>query len=146
MNKINFCKVTKISFVCFSALLVIFALVLFCQSIEVYNDGWGTDFSTNEDLLIGLIVSAIIFTYSLVKLISKKEESSLVSTKYLSMSIGATLVSLYSFGKFFKTLAKALSKGQEFVFADNQVYLYLGIVACALVVYAVFKYLDKKEA
>ncbi len=146
MKKINPSFVAKLSFVCFSSLLVIASLILYCQSMAVYDDGWGTDFSANEDLLIGLIVSAIIFTYSLVKLISKKDENSLVSTKYLSMSIATTLVSLFSFGKFFKTLAKCVSKGKDFIYNDYQAYLYLGFIACALAVYAVFKYLENKNS
>ena len=55
----------KIALVCFGGVLTLLALILFCQSFQVYDDGWGTDVSSNEDLLVGLIVSIIVLTYSI---------------------------------------------------------------------------------
>ncbi len=136
---------TKITLVCFAGILTIFALMLYCQSFSVENDGWGTDVSTNEDLLIGLLVSIIILTYSIINLVSKKTEEEIQFSKYVSFSVATGLISLYSFGKFFKVLGKTLSKGKEFVFTDYQTYLYLGIVLLPLLVYSIFKVLEKKK-
>ena len=92
----------KITLVCFAGILTLLALILFCQSIEVYNDGWGTDVSSNEDLLVGLLVSIIVLTFSIINLVSKKSEEEIQFSKYLSFSVASGLISLYSFGKFFK--------------------------------------------
>ena len=135
----------KIALVCFGGVLTLFALILFCQSFQVYDDGWGTDVSSNEDLLVGLIVSIIVLTYSIINLVSKKTEDEIAFNKYISFSVASGLISLYSFGKFFKNLAKAISKGKEFVYADYQNYLYLGIVLLPLLIYSIFKVLEKKK-
>ena len=142
MNKIA----SKITLVCFAGILTLFALILFCQSFQVYDDGWGTDISSNEDLLVGLLVSIIILSFSILNLVTKKSEEELAKNKYISFTVATGLISLYSFGKFFKALAKAISKGKEFVFADYQVYLFLGIVLLPLVVYSVFKFLEYKKS
>ncbi len=142
MNNKNYNLISKISFVCFSSLLLIFSLVLYALSFEVYNDGFGIDFSTNEDLLVGLLVSIIIFIYSLIKLISKKEEIYIINSKNISITISSFIISFYSFGKFFKYLAK---KGSNFIYVDYQVYLYLGFICLALAIYTIFKYLNDNK-
>jgi len=135
----------KIALVCFAGILTLFALILFCQSIQVNDDGWGTDVSSNEDLLVGLLVSIIVLSYSILNLVTKKTEEEIAFNKYVCFTTATGLISLYSFGKFFKNLAKAISKGKDFVYADYQIYLYLGIVLIPLLIYSIFKVLEKKK-
>lgn len=142
MKKINYTKATPIALLCFASILLIVALVLFVQSFNVYDDGFGTSFSVDEDYLVLFIVSSIVFIYGLLNFLNKGNKESLATTKYLCISVASGLVSLYSFGKFFKQLAKL---GSEFVFQNYQIYLYFGLIGIALALYAILRFLEIKE-
>lgn len=139
-NNANFLK--KILLIVVFAVLFITSLVMFIQSVALYDDGYGTDYSANTDFIVVMLVSVIFIAFSIYNLVSKKDK---YPAKILSLGVSFTLISFYSLGIFFKKLAKAISKGKEFGYIENQVYLYAGIIGLIVICAVVFDYFDHKN-
>jgi len=108
-----------------------FSLASFIMSYEFYQDEYGTDISFNEDTVVFMIIGLIVIAFSLIALFKNNKVQK-------ELNITGTLISailcFYPLGVFFKALFKAISKGKEFVFADYQNYLFIGVIfLCALV-------------
>ena len=118
-----------------TSLLFIFSLVLVAMSFSVADDSFGTEFGTNSDYAIILLISGVAFIYSLLVFLNKTNEKSGPIAMLVMFSIG----SLYSLSVFIK----AMVKGKPFM--DYQLYLYIGIVALAFLTYSILLYLLKNE-
>ena len=135
---------TYISLLVIGLFSLIYGFIKFIGSYEYYSDEYGTDISFNYDYAIMIIGGLILISYMAYKLYLYINKSQIIN---YDLEIGTTislLVSFYTLGIFFKALFKALSKGKEFDYLGNQLYLYLGIggliIAIILGVFLVKKY------
>ncbi len=116
---------------------LVFSLVYFIRSFEVYADEYGTDISSNSDYLVAMLVSLCVIAYAVYLFASKKKEYRKIYA--FSGACATALTSFYPLGVFFK----AMNKGKDF--AVYQSYLYLGIVSLFLLIYFVLVGLESAK-
>ena len=114
-----------------TSLLVLFSLILLTLSFSVNDDGFGTQFETNPDYAVLLMISCVAFVYSLLVFLKKTNEK----TAPISMMVAFSLSSLYSLGVFIKAMVK------QKPFLDYQLYFYIGIVTLAFLAYSIYSYI-----
>lgn len=124
-------------FVLLAVFLVATSLIVFIMSIEVYDDGYGTEFSVSTDYVVAMIMSTIILIYSIYCIV--KPNGNLVFARILTLGLTGSIGGLYSIGAF----AKKLIKGNNY--PDVQLYLYFGLICLALALIAFFQYLETKK-
>ncbi len=108
-----------------------FSLASFIMSYEFYQDEYGTDISFNEDTVVFMIIGFIVIVFSLIALFKNEKVQKELN---ITGALISAILCFYPLGVFFKALFKAISKEKEFVFADYQNYLFVGIIfLCALV-------------
>jgi len=141
MNKLkkNATTIKQILFVSLAAVLFLTSLTVYILSIEAYDGG----FDASMDYLVFMVLSLVFLIYTVYAII--KSDKDLTMARILTLGLCGAIGGLYSLGVFFRSLAKVLSKGNEFVFTDYQIYLYAGIVGLILTVIAFFQYLEAKK-
>ncbi len=141
----------KILYVAAASLALIFSLVLYIKSFYYEDYGEGSfEISFSKDYLVTTIALVIILAYAIVALVNyiKGRKNGVLGD--ITYGVVTTLVSFYSLGAFLKAITKAASKGKDLtpVYAENQIYLYFGLVTlvllCAFSVQMIIKYKKNK--
>ena len=126
-----------------SAFFFILTLVFYIKSCYVDSGDWGTDISFNEDYLVCMLIGLTLVIYSALRLFDKCNPK----TSYSITGIVVTsLAGFYPVGVFFKKLFKTLNKGEAFIFADYQNYLFIGIFALCLLGYFIVSYIENRKS
>ena len=129
----------KVSIIVVGLLSLIFSLIKYVKSYEIWSDEAGTDISFNTEYLLAIVISLFIIALGVTTLVLMfKNKESKNATLYVGLA-SSSLVSFYSLGVLFK----ALNKGKAF--ADYQNYLYIGLVTLALLCYFVFEFIEKRK-
>lgn len=142
-NKFTLYK--NIALVVGSSLAFIFAFVGFVQSYS-YDDSWGIEIKFDKDYLALMLTCVVLIIYSVYVLymdIKAKTKNPLANLT--SIGLISAITFCYPLGVFFKELAKALSKGNDFAYTDYQWYLYLSIIGLAFLVYAIISYIEYRK-
>lgn len=147
MNKLikNSELIKRALFVAFSVVLILISIVYFSLSFSLYDDGWGTDISFDQDAVVLFICSVALCVYSVCNLLALKNNISTKNVYYSSFGVIGVLLFCYPLGVFFKELSKALSSGEAFDYSSYQDYLYLGLLGLILVLYLIFSYISDKK-
>lgn len=129
-----------------TSLCVLFSLILYISSYSYYDDGFGYDNSFDKDNLILLVISLIIFAYSLYLLVINLKQIKPNKNIYYGTAFSVGLINFcYPLGIFFKKLTKAISNDYEFDYEAYSPYLYVSIIFLAFTLYIVFAYLNNKQ-
>lgn len=128
-EKLNYAKWLPLSITGLATLG--FSLANFIMSYEFYQDEYGTDISFNEDTVVGMIIGLIVIAFSLIALFKNDKVQKELN---ITGALISAILCFYPLGVFFKALFKAISNNKEFIFADYQNYLFIGVIfLCALV-------------
>ena len=136
--------VSNILIIVTAALALVFALVLYIGSFEVYSDEWGTDISFNKDYLVSTLVCLLLVAYSIANFVNFKKNRYNRALAPLTVGVSLTVLSFYSLGAFLKPLFKGISKGSDLgeIFKANQTYLYFGIIGVLVLAIVVINNID----
>ena len=109
--------------------LFVFFLVEYTKSFGIYDDGYGTEIYSDNDWLVLTMAAGMMLAYAIYAAVQTYKFKPLNQNGMLLVGIAVTaLASLYPLGIF----TKAMVKGKSY--ADNQWYLYIGIVGLILFV------------
>lgn len=125
--------------VIFAAVFMIITAVLFGLSLEIYDDGYGTDVSFDMDMIVCFLCGIALLVYGIYSLYALKKKKSMQLAYYGAFGVIAVLTTFYPLGVFFKAMAKKKP------FLENQDYLYLGILGLILLIYLIVSYLGDKQ-
>ena len=134
-------KAKNILLIAIPALIIIFNLVFYIQSYSFYQDEWGTDISFDSDYLVYMLCGVAL----LIPAVLQATKGYSKENYLIGGVVVGSLLGFYPLGVFFKTLFKAIIKGKEFSFADNQAYLYIGIIGCVLLAYVIVSIIDYRK-
>ncbi len=129
--------IVKCLYIAAAALMFTFALVLYIQSFYYEDYGAGSfEISFNKDYLVAIFVSLIILVCTVVALnnyLKDRKNGALFDVAY---GVVVTVSSFYSLGVFLKALTKGASKGKDLapIYAENQIYLYFGLVTLLMLI------------
>ncbi|MDE6661411.1 MAG: hypothetical protein K2J93_06280 [Anaeroplasmataceae bacterium] len=123
-------------------LIILLALVimgssvaLFALSIEVYEGGFDADM---DDVVL-LFCGVFLLIYGSYSVYAYKKNLSCQNVYYGSFGAISVLMGFYPLGVFFKAMAKHKP------YADNQEYLYIGILGLVMIAYLIFSYISKQR-
>ncbi len=142
MKKINIVK--NVLFTLFSVLFFAFALTLYIQSFENKIES-SSKIKFDEKYVIYIILAIcclIVSIYNFVIEANGKEKNPKVF--FITSTIGTLVLSLFYLSSFFGALLDYWDR-EYFVFADNQLSLYIGLTAFVLFLGLVFKYFAEKK-
>ena len=107
--------------------LVAFFLVEYIRTFSVYDDGYGTEISSDNDWLILTISALIMFIFTISTLLRLRKGMNInITASFAVCLVISAICAFYPLG----TFTKAMIKGKEF--SKNQGYLYIGIVGVIL--------------
>lgn len=141
MNKLkeNATLIKELLFVFLATVLVITSLTVYILSINVSEYG----FDANLDYLTFLIIAIIFLVYTILVIVKKEMNEKF--GKIFTLGLCSCIGGLYSIGIFFKKISSALVNKTEFIYTDNQLYLYVGIVCMILTAISIFQYFEYKN-
>ncbi len=122
--------IKRILIILFAIVILAFSISNFILSIESYDGGFDADL----DYIIIFFCGLAILIYGILNIYSFKKTIDLKTTYYSCFGVISVLISFYSFGCFFKSLAKNKT------FLDNQIYLYSGLLGLIMIIYLIFSY------
>lgn len=142
MKKLQLVK--NILFTLFSVLFFAFALTLYIQSFENKIES-SSKIKFEEKYVIYIILAIcclIVSIYNFVMEAKGKEKNPKVL--FITSIVGTLVLSLFYLSAFFSALLDYWER-EYFVFADNQLYLYIGLTTFALFLALVFKYFAERK-
>lgn len=130
-------KTANILFVAAMAFAVVVNIVLLALSFEVYDDGYGTSYSCNENYIASLIIFIALLVFAVMNFLGNGN----AKVGFGTLLVVSGTLAFFPLGKFFK----AMSKGEAYT--DNQTMLYIGIVGLLLFAYSAIHLIliSKKE-
>lgn len=153
MNKIKIAK--NVAFICFSSFIFIFSLVLFILSKTdsgVYNwelsngkEFYERDITFDNNAVIGMLIGIAFIIYSIYCFNQERKNLSNEKGHLIMINVVPLLVSFYSLSVFFKELVKSAVKHYNFSYQAYQLYLYIGIVTLAFLVYGIISLVINKK-
>lgn len=125
--------IKKSLIILFGIVILIFSISNFILSIKTYDGGFDADL----DYIILSFCGLSILIYGLLNIYSLYKSLDLKIAYYSCFGVISVLISFYSLGCFFKSLAKNKP------FFDNQIYLYTGILGLIMIIYLIFSYKEE---
>lgn len=143
MKKLSLAR--NIIFICFSALLFIFSLILYIQSFENKMEK-SSKIKFDEKYVVYIIVAIcflVLTIYNFVIEYKKRKKNPIVM--YGTVTVATLVISFYNLACFFQALLDYWNEPNSFVFKDNQLYLYVGLATLVLFAGLVVKYFEDKK-
>lgn len=143
MKKLSLAR--NVLFVCFSALLFIFSLILYIQSFENKMEK-SSKIKFDEKYVVYIIVAIcflVLTIYNFVIEYKKRKKNPIVM--YGTVTVATLVISFYNLACFFQALLDYWNEPNSFVFKDNQLYLYVGLATLVLFAGLVVKYFEDKK-
>ena len=123
----------------FGTFVFIYYLVLTLQSYAKYDDGWGTDISFNQDLVVKTIVGLILLICGIVAILKIRKNQDTFKTYNTSINVVGILMCVYPLGLMFKMIAKHKSGD---VIVD---YLIWAIFGAFILAYGIISYIENRK-
>ena len=139
----KFSLLAKIAYLTASVLALAFSLYLLVASFTKFDDGYGINYQFNETYLIATFISlsfVFFFIYTIIHMLVKGKDD-FANELNVILLVDSCLISFYSLGAFFK----ALSDKASFVFKDQALFLFIGIVGFFIAAGFLLKILNNKQ-
>lgn len=118
-----------------SLILIVLYIKLFAENKAIYNDGYGTNYEANEELVYFFYASVSFLVCSIIDLISyskyRKENE-------FSLKLAPAISSLFLIGYFTKAFFKPLMKKNIF----NEVYFVVFLTILIVTIIAIWNFIE----
>ena len=127
----------NISLIILATAMFTYYLVKYIMSFEIWDDGFGTDYSFNSDYVVLSLIGLIFLIYAIYNLVTYYKNNYNPNVMYATFALAASVGTFYPLGVFFK----AMAKGKAYV--DYQDYFYIALASLVFLCFVIFTYLSK---
>jgi hypothetical protein len=118
-----------------SLILIVLYIKLFAENKAIYNDGYGTNYEANEELVYFFYASVSFLVCSIIDLISYSKYG---KENEFSINLAPAMSSLFLIGYFTKAFFKPLMKKNIF----NEVYFVVFLTILIVTIIAIWNFIE----